>query len=54
VQAVLRRCNLRSIDILQRLKTLDSYRVQQGIAALLDHLGGFLLLIPYIRIHFTG
>jgi len=20
----------------------------------LDHLGGFLLLIPYIRIHFTG
>jgi len=32
----------------------DSYRVQRSIAALLNHLGGFLLLTLYRRVHFTG
>jgi len=43
-----------AFDILPSLKQGDSYRVQRGIATLLNHLGGFLLLIPYFRIHFTG
>jgi len=32
----------------------DSYRVQRGIAASLNHLGGFLLLTAYSAVHFTG
>jgi len=43
-----------AIDILPLLKQVDSYRVQRSVVALLNHLGGFLLLIPYFRIHFTG
>gem|GEM_PF-1781539 len=42
-----------AIDILPLLKQRDSYRVQRSVVALLNHLGGFLLLIP-IGIHFTG
>jgi len=44
---------IRVVDILPLLKRGDSYRVQQSVVALLNHLGGFLLLIPF-RIHFTG
>jgi len=44
-------CN---IDILSLLKQGDSYRVQRGIAALLNHLGGFLLLTTNFAVHFTG
>jgi len=35
------------------LKREDSYRVQRGISAALNHLGGFLLLTA-IAVHFTG
>jgi len=42
-----------SLDFLPLRKRGDSYRVQQSVVALLNHLGGFLLLIPF-RIHFTG
>jgi len=41
------------IDILPLLKRGDSYRVQRSIAAMRDHLSGFLLLTA-IAVHFTG
>jgi len=39
--------------ILPLLKQGDSYRVQRSVVALLNHLGGFLLLTA-IAVHFTG
>jgi len=41
------------IDILPRLKSGDSYRVQPSITTKLNHLSGFLLLTAY-AVHFTG
>jgi len=43
-----------NVDILPLPRQGDSYRIQRGIIAILNHLGGFLLLTPYFRVHFTG
>jgi len=41
------------VDILPLLKRGDSYCVQRGITATLNHFGGFLLLTTIV-VHFTG